>query len=408
VIRSRANAYYGPGVELPDTGGTLSVKGVAHVKLPPFLLDRWIEQKNSGTIEYDLASSTGPVWTLRELLALSDRDEWDALLDTRVSYTSASGSPALRAAIAGLEGVEPDAVQVMTGASEALLILFFLAAEPGANVVLPNPGFPANAALAESFGIEVRFYSLRAENQFRVDLDEIRRLVDRDTRLLMVNSPHNPTGAVMTDAEMETLHDFCAERDVRFVSDQVYHPIYHGPEMRSSARLPHATVVSDFSKALCLSGLRIGWIVDHNEHRRGRYRDARNYFTITANVFGERLAVVALEHSHKIYARARQVATDNLALLDRVFAAHDGFLRWLRPGGGMTAFPWLEDGTDTREFCRRLAQQGVLIVPGDCFGQPKHFRLGFAASGNRFAPALERLADFLEVESRHRSPAAVR
>src|ERR1700719_1057208 len=121
VISSRANAYYGAGVELQVTGGTLSVKGVAHVKLPPFLLDRWIEQKNSGTIEYDLASSTGPVWTLRELLALSDRDEWDALLDTRVSYTSASGSPALRAAIAGLEGVEPDAVQVMTGASEALL-----------------------------------------------------------------------------------------------------------------------------------------------------------------------------------------------------------------------------------------------------------------------------------------------
>src|SRR5215468_5328322 len=159
------------------------------MELPPFLLDRWIEQKHApdSPIEYDLASSTGPVWTLRELLALSDGNVVEALLDTAISYTSATGIPALRAAIAVLEGVEPDAVQVVTGASEALLILFFLAAQPGANVVLPNPGFPANSALAQSFGITVRHYSLRAENHFRIDPDEIRRLVDRDTRLLLVN-----------------------------------------------------------------------------------------------------------------------------------------------------------------------------------------------------------------------------
>jgi aspartate/methionine/tyrosine aminotransferase len=372
------------------------------VELPPFLLDRWIEQKHSANppIEYDLASSTGPVWTLRELLALSGETELDALLDTSVSYTSAAGTLSLRTAIAALEGVEADEVQVVTGAAEALLILFFLAAEPGANVVLPNPGFPANPALAESLGIAIRYYTLRAGNQFRVDLDEIRRLVDRDTRFLLVNSPHNPTGAVLSDEEMQGLHDFCVERGIQFVSDQVYHPIYHGPETRSAARLPHATVIGDFSKALCLSGLRVGWIVDHDPLRRERYRNARNYFTITGNVFGERLAVLALEHSRDIYARARHVAQKNLKLLDQLFAQHEGFLRWLKPCGGMTAFPWLADGTDTREFCRRLARQGVLIVPGDCFGQPSHFRVGFAASGDRFPLAIERFAEFLHAESR--------
>lgn len=372
------------------------------MELPPFLLDRWIEQKHSANppIEYDLASSTGPVWTLRELLALSPENELEALLNTSVSYTSATGTPALRTTIAALEGVEADEVQVVTGASEALLILFFLAAKPGANVVLPNPGFPANTALAESLGIAVRYYNLRAENQFRVEFDEIRQLVDHDTGLLLVNSPHNPTGAVLSDEEMKCLYEFCVERGIRFVSDQVYHPIYHGPEMRSAARFPQATVISDFSKALCLSGLRIGWIIDHDPLRRERYRNARNYFTITANVFGERLAVLALEHSQNIYERARRIARENLVLLDHVLAEHDGVLRWLRPRGGMTAFPWLTDGTDTREFCRRLAKSGVLIVPGDCFGQPSHFRLGFAASGQRFPFAMERFAEFLHAESR--------
>ncbi len=355
------------------------------MKLPPFLLDRWIEQKHTADppIEFDLASSTGPVWKLRELLALFGGSSLEALLDTSISYTSATGTPALRTAIADLEGVKPDEVQVVTGASEALLILFFLAAEPGANVVLPNPGFPANNPLAESLGIATRCYTLRAENQFRVDFDEIRHLTDRDTRLMLVNTPHNPTGAVLSDGEIECLHDFCAERRIMFVCDQVYHPIYHGPETRSAARLPHATVISDFSKALCLSGLRIGWIIDHDAARRELYRNARNHFTITANVLGERLAVLALEHSGEIYARARNVARENLALLDQVFGQHAGLIEWLRPGGGMTAFPRLASGVDTRDFCRRLAKRGVLMVPGDCFGQPSHFRLGFAASGAR-------------------------
>src|SRR5580704_12508241 len=119
------------------------------MELPPFLLDRWIEQKDSANppIEYDLASSTGPVWTLRELLALSGESELETLLDTSVSYTSAVGTLPLRTAIAALEGVEADEVQVVTGAAEALLILFF-SAPAGTNVLLPDPGFPANAALA--------------------------------------------------------------------------------------------------------------------------------------------------------------------------------------------------------------------------------------------------------------------
>jgi aspartate/methionine/tyrosine aminotransferase len=205
---------------------------------------------------------------------------------------------------------------------------------------------------------------------------------------------------------MQKLHDFCGERGVQFVSDQVYHPIYHGPEMRSAARLPHATVISDFSKALCLSGLRVGWMIDHDPLRRERYRNARNYFTITGNVFGEQLAAFALTHSRDIYTRARHVASENLKLLDQLFAKHDSLLRWHRPRGGMTAFPWLADGADTRDFCRRLAKSGVLIVPGDCFGQPSHFRLGFAASGEGFPLAMERFAEFLWAESRRGSHAS--
>jgi aspartate/methionine/tyrosine aminotransferase len=367
------------------------------MQLSPFLLDQWLEQKNSkdSRIEYDLASSTGPVWTLRELLALTGERGQERLLDTALSYTSPAGSAELREEIATMQGVDPDCVQVVTGAAEALLILFFGAADTGGNVVLPKPGFPTNAALAESLGLEIRYYELRVENNFRIDPDQIRALTDRNTRLVLVNSPQNPTGSVLSDGEMEGLHDFCADRQVQFVSDEVYHPIYHGAAGRSAARLPHATVLGDFSKALCLSGLRVGWIVERDAKRRERYLNARSYFTVSNAALSERLATLALQHRESIYSRARRVAGANLALLDQVFAEHRDVLRWVRPSGGMTVFPWLADGGDAREFCRGLAQCGVLVAPGDCFGMSSHFRLGFAASGDRFADAIKRFSSFV-------------
>jgi aspartate/methionine/tyrosine aminotransferase len=375
------------------------LKGI--MKLTPFLLDQWLEQNQTADppIEFDLGASTGPVWSLRELIGLAgDESECERLLDTRLFYTSPAGSPELRKALAGLEGVNPNQVQVVTGAAEALLVLLFLAAEPGANVVLPSPGFPTNAALAEGLRLETRYYTLRRGDGFRIDLDEIRGIVDGGTRFVLVNSPHNPTGAVLNDQEMESLHDFCADRGVQFVVDQVYHPIYHGATTRSAARFEHATVLGDFSKALCLSGLRVGWIIERDERRRERYLNARSYFTVSNTVIGERLATIAAQHSSAIYARAQQAAQANLALLDPLFNEHAGAFGWVRPRGGMTAFPWLVDGSDARDFCRRLAKHGVLMAPGDCFGMSSHFRLGFGKSGNHFPLALERLTEFLRSE----------
>jgi aspartate/methionine/tyrosine aminotransferase len=366
------------------------------MKLAPFLLDQWLKQKFSADppIEFDLGSSTGPVWTLRELLGLGG--DLESLLDTRLFYTPSAGSDELREELARMENVRPEDVLVTTGAAEALLILFHNAAEPGANVVLPNPGFPANEAVAESLGLEIRRYTLAPAGGFQIDPEEVRKLIDGRTKFVLVNSPHNPTGAVVPEAEMEALHDFCIDRGVQLVSDEVYHPIYHGAPVRSAARLPGATVISDFSKALCLSGLRIGWMIERDPGRRERYLNARSYFTVSSTVLAESLAALATRYREVIYDKARRTAQANLRLLDAVFSDHADLLQWIRPAGGMTAFPRLTSGIDSRGFCRTLAQSGVLVVPGDCFGMPAHFRLGFAASGDRFPRAIERFSAILE------------
>src|SRR4051794_28964239 len=348
------------------------------MQLARFLLDEWLAQKFSADppIEYDLGSSTGPVWKLGELLALESIDPGE-LLDTAVSYTSPRGSTELREEIARMHAVDPEHIQIVTGAAEALLALFYLAAEPGANVVLPDPAFPANTVLADSLGIEVRRYHLRAENGFAIDDDEIRALADDHTRFLLVNSPHNPTGAVVGEKQLEGLHDFCVDRGIGFVCDEVYHPIYHGPAMRSAARLPHATVLGDFSKALCLSGLRTGWMIERDRARRELFTNARSYFTVSNTALGERLAALAIRQREALYEPARRGAGADPGRLDRTMANQADVLRWVRPAGGMTALPSLAGGGDGREFCRRMARHGVLLAPGDCFGMASHFRIGF-------------------------------
>jgi len=364
------------------------------MQLKPFLLDAWLDQ-HEHDIEFNLAASTGPVWTVNEILALADDEVRHRFLNHNLVYSRPAGADSLREAIAEMQRVPVDAVQVVTGASEALVALMWLAAEPGANVIIPLPGFTTFSALPESLGVETRFYRVRRENGFRIDPDEITRLADSKTKLILVNSPHNPTGATIGDDELEALHSFTAERGIQLVSDEVYHPIYHGRRSRSASRLPHATVIADLSKAFSIAGVRTGWMIEHDVRRRQQYWNARAYFSICNTTTGEILSEVAIRNRDAVLGKSQQYATRNLAILEQFMADHRDVLGWIPPRGGMTAFPWLVTGEDARPFCQAAADRGILLAPGDCFDEPSHFRLGFAAVADNFSVALDRFGAFL-------------
>lgn len=365
------------------------------MQLKPFLLDNWLDQYEHG-IEFNLAASTGPVWTVNEILALADDETRHRFLNHDVVYSRVAGADSLREAIAEMQQVPLDTVQVVSGAAEALLLVMWLAAAPGANVILPRPGFATFSAIPQSLGLETRFYHVRRDNGFRIDPDEIQRLADSNTKLILLNSPHHPTGATIADYEMEALHDFAATRGIQLVCDEVYHPIYHGKTSKSVARLPHATVIGDLSKAFSLSGVRTGWIIERDTQRRQQYWTARAYFTITNSTTGEILSEIAIRRREAVLGKTQEVATRNLKLLGRFMGDHPDVLGWIPPQGGMTAFPWLVSGDNARPFCQAAAQRGILFAPGDCFDAPSHFRLGFAAVGDNFAQALARFAEFVK------------
>jgi aspartate/methionine/tyrosine aminotransferase len=299
-----------------------------------------------------------------------------------------------------MHGVPAEEVTVLAGGAEALFHIFHVAAESGTNIIIPFPCFPAYEVVAEALGFEIRRYHLRPEKSYAVDLDGVKGLADRRTKILIINSPHNPTGATVSNEEMRALHDFATSRGVQFVSDEVFHPIYHGRATDSAARLPHATVVGDLSKALSLGGLRLGWIIEHDAARRTEYLNAREYISVSNTPLGEFLAEIAVRHQAEVLGRTREVTSANLRLLEDVIAHSAGVLDWVRPGGGMTAWVRLVSAGDARGFCEEALEYGLLLAPGDCWNFPDHVRIGFGVGREWYPRAMERLSDLIHARSR--------
>jgi aspartate/methionine/tyrosine aminotransferase len=365
------------------------------LELPLFLLDHWLSTYDFAEppIAYNLASSTGPRWSVEELASLGTaRPDIGA---TVLSYAPPEGARNLREQIADFQGVDPNAVVMTTGSSEALSILLCLLARKDGNVVVPDPGYPAYAAMSQAWDLDVRRYALKAEASFAQQAKVVIASANRDTVAVIVNTPHNPTGSVMERAELELLACSLAACGIPLIVDEVYHPLYFGPPQTSAAGLDNVIVISDLSKAFSLPGLRTGWIVDQNEERRRRIIDARSYFTISSSPLLETLAIHAMRERADLLARLDRVAFANLACLDNLMIECGGIIGWTRPRGGTTCFPWFVDGRDSRPFCKELADKGVLLAPGDCFGHFPHFRVGFAQQVDHFAVAIRTIADQL-------------
>jgi aspartate/methionine/tyrosine aminotransferase len=364
------------------------------MELPPFLLDQWMNKYDfaSPPIEFNLASSTGPQWSVRDLMDLGAGAQ---IGDIVLKYALPDGSLAVREQVAAFCDVDPDWVVMTTGASEALSLLMCCAERPNGNIVIPDPAYPAYVAMAQAWRLNVRSYNVAHSNGFALERDTVLEAVNSDTAAAIVNTPHNPTGSVMPYSDIETLAAKLGEKGVPLIVDEVYHPLYHSKAQRSAASIENVIATSDLSKALSLPGLRTGWLIDRNKARRDKLIDARSTFAVSGSPLLEQLAAHALFNRSAIIDRLQTVACANLERLDALIAGSRGILAWTRPQGGTTAFPKFTDGRNSRAFCEALAGAGVLVAPGDCFGHPSHMRIGFAQQSKQFEVAIDRFAALL-------------
>lgn len=365
--------------------------------LPPFKLERYFA-KYEFQVAYTLCSSDCESVTIADLLAL-EPDARQRFEQLWLGYTESPGASTLRQEIArGYETILPEQVLVHTGAEEAIFLFMHATLCAGDHLIVHAPCYQSLTEIAASIGCEVTRWEARPENDWALDLEQVRTLIRSNTRGIVVNTPHNPTGYLMSQADYVRLNEIAQEHELILFSDEVYRE----SEYDAGARLPAACDINALavslgvmSKTYGLPGLRIGWIATHNSEIYERIAALKDYTTICNSAPGEFLADVALRHRAQLAQRNVKIITHNLELLDRFFAEHADRFSWVRPHAGPIAFPKLvRDDADS--FCRELVTRaGVLLLPGSLFDMTgNYFRMGF---GRKNMPeALARLESFLE------------
>ncbi|HYV99435.1 MAG TPA: aminotransferase class I/II-fold pyridoxal phosphate-dependent enzyme [Gemmatimonadaceae bacterium] len=339
------------------------------------------------TARHNLAGSDMQSLPMSELLSLANDEErswWNAL---PLGYTQTPGAPQLRSAIAGwYERAEPDDVLCFTGAQEGIFCAMHALLGAGDHAVVTVPAYQSAETIPATI-CDVTGVPLRAADNWSVSPDDIAAAIRPNTRLIAVNFPNNPTGAVATRGVFDEIVELAARRGLWLFSDEVY----RGIEADPARTLPHAVDLYDralslgvTSKALGLPGLRIGWIACRDHAVLGRMERVKHYLSICGSAPSEVLATIAIRTRDRLLARNRAITVENRASVRAFFAAHADRLEWYEPEGGCVMFPRYLGADGVEEFCRRAVEQhGVLLLPASLFHsdiapvEADRFRLGY-------------------------------
>jgi aspartate/methionine/tyrosine aminotransferase len=366
------------------------------VDIRPFAIERFYERWEFRT-ELMLSSSDCESLSVKDLLAL-EPDAGERLRDLGLGYTEVAGSQELRAAVATrYDSTGPEDVLTLAAAEEGIFTTYHALLAAGDHVVVEAPCYGSAIEVARSTGAEVSSWRRRHEEGWAYDLPALERLLRANTKLIYVNSPHNPTGSQMPKAAFGRLVEIARERSIVLFSDEVYRGLEHDP----AARLPaacdlyeHAISLNTVSKAYGLPGLRIGWLASRDAALLDRVRELKLYTTICSSAPSELLVALALRHGERLVERSRQLVLSNLPPLEAFLDRRRDLLEWVPPSAGPIGFPRVAGSFDVQAWCEETAMKaGVLLLPGAVYEEPRHVRLGFGRAN--LCQALERLDEHL-------------
>jgi aspartate/methionine/tyrosine aminotransferase len=366
------------------------------MQLPPFKLERYFAKYEFNT-EYLLCSSDCEAMPVADLLAI-EPDAAEKFQKVWLGYTESPGSPTLRAEICKLyETIEPDEILVHTGAEEAIFLFMHAVLMNDDHIIVHSPCYQSLRDVARSIGCDISSWRAREENNWAPSIDELRQLMRKNTKAIIINTPHNPTGYLMPHEDYDAVHQFARENNLFVFSDEVYRESEYDPAARLRAGCDfgeHAVSLGVTSKTYGLAGLRIGWIATKNKKIYDKMASLKDYTTICNSAPSEFLAEVAMRNRHKLSERNLGIIKNNLTVMDDFFTRHAPLFTWVRPRAGSMAFPRYLGGS-VEEFCDELVRKaGVLLLPGSVYDDSEnHFRLGLGRTN--LPQAVERLETFL-------------
>ncbi|HSR32897.1 MAG TPA: aminotransferase class I/II-fold pyridoxal phosphate-dependent enzyme [Anaerolineae bacterium] len=368
------------------------------MKFETFALERWMSVYEM-KVEYDIAESGIFPQTVNELLSFEPESERDQvlnrLLDLRLGYSEASGTLELRSLLAETyTDCNPENILVTTGAIEANFLLFNVLLNPGDHVVAPYPAYQQLYSVPRAIGCDVSLWRVNSDQDFRFDLDELERLVRPETQLIVVNSPHNPTGAMLSAADTQRVYDIARSVGAMVLSDEVYRWLtipggdVPAPPMYDLG--PSGISVGTLSKPFGLPGLRLGWMAAPAEIIAECWA-TRDYVSLSPGKLNDALAILAIKHRDKIIKRNEAIIAANLSSAGVWFNKHADILSWSPPRGGLLALLRYNLDIPSLELANKLAEEySVMLAPGSAFGYEHHLRIGIGQAPATFVAGLER------------------
>jgi aspartate/methionine/tyrosine aminotransferase len=305
------------------------------------------------------------------------------LKDLTLAYTDHLGKPELRELIASESNdLRPDDVVVTVGAAAALFIVATSLLDKDDHLVVARPNYATNIETPRAIGCAISFLDLAFENGYQFDLDRLRSLITPRTKLISLTTPHNPTGAVISEAEIRAVAGIAEEHGCRFLLDETYRELRFGPAPPLAASIsPRAISVSSLSKSFGLPGIRIGWVITRDKALRESLLAAKEQIFICNSVVDEHVASHVLKNKERLLPGIVARSRDALNCMKSWMAAQLD-VEWIEPRGGVCCFPRIrrDAGIDTDRFYRILNQKyRTFVGPGHWFEQDRrHFRVGYS------------------------------
>ena len=347
-------------------------------------------------VAYDLSESGVWPMTIRELLG--PHADAETFLATRLAYPLSEGADETRDNIAAwYPGATPEHVTVTNGGSEANLLVLWTLLDRDDRLAFMVPNYLQGWGLGRHFGEATDTFKLKLRNgRWALDVDGLQRAVSKKTKAIMVCNPNNPTGAVLTEEEMDAVVATARRVDAWIVADEIYRGAEVDTEVASPTfwgRYDKVIVTSGLSKAFGMPGLRSGWIVAPPDLIR-KVWIRHDYTTLTPSAVSDQLTAFAMrpEVRENIFARTRAIIRANLPHLEGWIVSRCDVLRYARPEAGAIAYVKYDLPMASRELIDRIrTEQSVLLVPGDMFGLGKGFRIGFGYDVQLTLEGLERV-----------------
>jgi aspartate/methionine/tyrosine aminotransferase len=371
----------------------------APMYIKPFGVEIWMNEFET-KCELNLAETCVESISIKELLELSGRNDLSLseLLPLKMTYGAIEGSERLRKAIAALyQKQSPSNIVTTHGTIGANSLVHQALVSRGDRVISVIPTYQQHYSIPESIGADLVQLRLKPEDGYLPNLAELKTLATPGTRLIAINNPNNPTGALMDRAYLEQVAAIAREAGAWLLCDEVYRGTNQQGDgsTESIADLYEKGIsTASTSKAFSLAGLRVGWIAAPRE-----VIDAvlihRDYNTISVGQLDEHFAAIAIEHADAILARSRAITRTNLAILAEWVDSED-HLSWFKPQSGTTALVKYHFDLPSRDFCIGLLQEeGVMFTPGSVMEMEGHVRIGYANNTEVLKQGLPRVSAYL-------------